>query len=251
MMLSAPMCPRCNNQLIYGQPACTQCGQPIDWRQPAPANPSSTASATNIHALQSRLPGLLLQGALWLLAGMGTLTLLMVAAMVVAPAFYSNGLYLLDTLITIVQVLVLLASILIFLIWLYSLHVDLNWFFYRVYPISPWGALARMIIPIVNIGGYWKIFSTFHDYLHPSLSGGTWGQRTFMFWVAAVYILAIPTYFIRAQPSLRYQSSGLVTDGGLLLLSTACNLALSVIYLVLTRIMMETLSKKASGALNT
>ena len=50
------------------------------------------------------------------------------------------------------------------LVWLYRLHVDLNRI-YSYYPIEPVNVLSLSLIPIYNIFGIWRIYSTFAEYL--------------------------------------------------------------------------------------
>lgn len=49
--------------------------------------------------------------------------------------------------------------IIVILIWLYRLHASLR-ITERNYPISPWGAIARFIIPFYSFWGIWNIFAT-------------------------------------------------------------------------------------------
>ncbi|NEO23332.1 MULTISPECIES: hypothetical protein [unclassified Moorena] len=57
------------------------------------------------------------------------------------------------------------------LVWLYRLHVDLNRI-YSYYPIEPGQVLALCLIPIYNIFGIWRIYSTFAEYLNKEESRG-------------------------------------------------------------------------------
>ena len=50
------------------------------------------------------------------------------------------------------------------LVWLHCLHTVLKWSF-KSYPISPWGAVARYVIPFYNLWGIWNIFSTLANHL--------------------------------------------------------------------------------------
>lgn len=45
------------------------------------------------------------------------------------------------------------------LIWLHRLHAQLKVLF-KNYPISPWGAIVRYIIPFYSLWGIWNLFST-------------------------------------------------------------------------------------------
>ena len=45
------------------------------------------------------------------------------------------------------------------LLWLYRLHVRLKALF-NGYSISPWGAIARFLIPIYSLWGIWNLFAT-------------------------------------------------------------------------------------------
>jgi len=66
----------------------------------------------------------------------------------------------LQQIFVIVSIPVALILLVLFLVWLYRLHVDLKVLF-NDYPITPGGALARFIIPIYSIWGIWNALSTF------------------------------------------------------------------------------------------
>lgn len=58
--------------------------------------------------------------------------------------------------------IVRLITFVIFMIWIYRIHVDVKNFF-TDYPITPGGALARFIIPFYNIWGIWNTLFTFAE----------------------------------------------------------------------------------------
>lgn len=60
-------------------------------------------------------------------------------------------------------VMVILETV-FYCIWLYKFHTDLKTI-YPGYQISGGGALARFLIPIYNVWGFWNIHSTYADKL--------------------------------------------------------------------------------------
>jgi hypothetical protein len=50
-------------------------------------------------------------------------------------------------------------TVVIMLVWLYRLHASLKTIF-SGYPIQPWGAVSRFIIPFYSLWGIWNIFAT-------------------------------------------------------------------------------------------
>lgn len=71
--------------------------------------------------------------------------------------FYRQYLSTIDNYFSTSNLFVYYIEIIIFLIWFFQLHRDLNGFF-NFYPISPWGALIRMI-PIINLWGLGDAFA--------------------------------------------------------------------------------------------
>jgi hypothetical protein len=51
-----------------------------------------------------------------------------------------------------------------FLVWTYKVHCDLKAIL-GDYPISPGGAIARVLIPVYNLWGYWNLWKTAGEYL--------------------------------------------------------------------------------------
>lgn len=64
-----------------------------------------------------------------------------------------------DQFISILLAGVTLISTIIYLIWLYKIHKDLKNMDSQ-YPITPGGALRRVMIPFYNIYGLWNVYST-------------------------------------------------------------------------------------------
>ncbi|KYC36149.1 hypothetical protein WA1_41155 [Scytonema hofmannii PCC 7110] len=84
---------------------------------------------------------------------------------VTVPSIYKLFITL-DGLQAMVAFLVILSSSLVFLVWLHRFHADLKDVFSE-YPITPWGAIARFVIPFYSLWGIWKTLSTFADRLLP------------------------------------------------------------------------------------
>ncbi|MBP1964199.1 hypothetical protein [Paenibacillus aceris] len=77
--------------------------------------------------------------------------------------FYEQYLSTLDNYFSMSYLFVYYIEIILFLIWLFQLHRDLKGFF-DFYPISPWGAIIRMI-PIINLWGLWDTFANVGKYI--------------------------------------------------------------------------------------
>lgn len=60
--------------------------------------------------------------------------------------------------------LFMLLMAITFIVWAYKLHRDFRETWIE-YPISPGGAVARLIVPGYNIWGYWNIWKTTDAYL--------------------------------------------------------------------------------------
>jgi len=95
----------------------------------------------------------------WANVSLNIVSLILSLLKVIAPTIEAP-LQGLQQILVIVSIPVALILFVLFLVWLYRLHVDLKVLF-NDYPITPGGALARFIIPIYSIWGIWNALSTF------------------------------------------------------------------------------------------
>lgn len=117
--------------------------------------------------------------------------------------------------------------IFIYLFWIYKIHVDFNQLSIQ-YPISPSGALFRIIIPIYNIWGIWNVYSTMAKHLETRFATNFLAQRLSMY-VPIFYV----TFFVSRvlDKAATYSTSGI-----LWLFSWAADIALTVVYLLMVKI---------------
>lgn len=71
-------------------------------------------------------------------------------------------------LLGIVNLILLLAAVALFLVWLHRVHRDLAGLVLG-YPITSNGAVARVSIPVYSLWGNWQVFNTISDQFLPSL----------------------------------------------------------------------------------
>ncbi|WP_134687398.1 DUF4328 domain-containing protein [Brevibacillus migulae] len=66
--------------------------------------------------------------------------------------------------ISILSIFLLIVTFALFFIWIFRVHRD----FKQIsdsYPVTPWGALARILIPIYNLVGLWTIYRDMAHFL--------------------------------------------------------------------------------------
>ena len=89
---------------------------------------------------------------------------------------------------------------LLFIVWVCVLHADLR----RLkpdYPLSPWGALAAMLIPLYNLWGFWAMWQAATDFLPAPVWQGRRLPKT-SWLVNSLYIL-VPVGWIGQLVLLR------------------------------------------------
>lgn len=114
-------------------------------------------------SIRSKIPGRILVVFLCGILFLSLLSLIFSLAGSLSPSIYQT-IEIIDILVSFVILFGYSATLIIFVVWIYLLHVDLNKVF-SFYPISPGGSMARLLIPLYNIWGYWNIFSTMARYL--------------------------------------------------------------------------------------
>lgn len=120
-------------------------------------------NGSHIGTFKSKGVGQKLITILWIELALLGLSLILSLLEVTVPSIYYGNFELIDGLIVLLMLPIVLIGAILFLVWMYRLHYDLSNAFLD-YPISPFGSLARLIIPIYNIWGIWNTFATIADY---------------------------------------------------------------------------------------
>jgi Ca2+/Na+ antiporter len=134
-----------------------------------------------------------------------------------------------------------LCQMVLFLVWLYRLHQDLNNVF-EYYPISPTAAAVRYLVPFYNIWGVWNTLSTFAN--HFIRDSGNLPQ------LAKKVRSLIPCLYIAIALSigLGFWEYNLENAGeklvNLPVFTSFCDLAVAVIDLLLVQTMVQAISQK-------
>ncbi|QAS51525.1 hypothetical protein [Halobacillus litoralis] len=112
--------------------------------------------------LRSMLLGKVLMKFLWVDIG---LTALLMINIIIARFGESGGTFLTyDLTVSLLISLNVVIYHVIYLFWLFKVHIDLQELD-DTYPITPGGALARVLIPIYNLYGLWNVYSTMANHL--------------------------------------------------------------------------------------
>ncbi len=78
--------------------------------------------------------------------------------------FYFNYIRWLDTSLALLNAILYLITVIYFLVWIYQVHSEFRQISTE-YPITPGGALRRIMIPIYNIVGLWTVYSSMARFL--------------------------------------------------------------------------------------
>ncbi|THF81614.1 hypothetical protein [Cohnella fermenti] len=141
--------------------------------------------------------------------------------------FFVDSLYSLYGFVEILSSIVYYVVLVLFLIWIYRVHMDLNRLF-LAYPRTPGGSLAAMMIPFYNFYGIPSTFriigSITQDDSEEARVPGRW-----------IFGLAAPLLFFQFGTNLlnRFVSNADQIGSGLLLASSAAQLVLYGIYFAL------------------
>ena len=120
-------------------------------------------NGSHIGTLKSKGVGQKLITILWIGLALSGLSLILSLLEVSVPSIYYDNFELIDGLVALISLPIGLIVAILFLTWIYRIHFDLSNVFLD-YPISPFGSLARLIIPIYNIWGIWDTFATIADH---------------------------------------------------------------------------------------
>ncbi|MCX9086636.1 MAG: HEAT repeat domain-containing protein [Candidatus Methanoperedens sp.] len=193
---------------------------------------SKWTDLVSVIPLKSEGAGRTLIALLWVEFGLSIIPFLFILSAflspiaVTEPAIYSTQLVFFFELQALLSIALYYIILIIFLQWMYRLHSDLPILFSR-YPISPMGALGRLIIPFYSTWGIWNTFGTLADRL--KLEAGDmarWGS-SLRSWLPWLYITIFASSILNR---LTYSSNEKVSPG-LLLLTAIVDICLFFVWL--------------------
>ncbi|UFT99101.1 hypothetical protein KO561_18265 [Radiobacillus kanasensis] len=136
--------------------------------------------------LSSTSIGKVLKVFLWAMIILSVIGLISTYLFVYEQDFFLEHMLVIDRFTVVLQLGVNLISIVLYLIWIYKVHNDLNKLDFQ-YPITSGGALARIMIPFYNFWGLWNIYSVMSKQLKKRTLTNELGKQL------GVYL---PFYFI-------------------------------------------------------
>ncbi|MFD2656311.1 hypothetical protein [Gracilibacillus thailandensis] len=139
-----------------------------------------------------------------------------------------------DLVISMIYLVLWLITVVFYLVWIHKVHQDLK-MFHSQYPITPGGALARILIPFYNIYGLWNVFSTMRNYFKEYSS-------TLKF--AQIMTTLIPFYYIlhwATNVLNQLVSRNQIINNHVIFSSYVLDTVLVVIYLFMTKYILESL----------
>lgn len=139
-------------------------------------------------------------------------------------------------------------AILIILVWLYCLHASLKNIF-SGYPITPWGAIARIAIPFYSFWGIWNIFATLANYLKSQEGELARRGASLLRWLPWLYLSLITSnllnqiYWLQVRHASQddYSPWFFVVKNG-------ASLFLSIVWLQIVRIISKAISQAVSNS---
>ncbi|BAZ29788.1 hypothetical protein NIES4074_22350 [Cylindrospermum sp. NIES-4074] len=200
------------------------------------------------NSLKSAGVGSLLVRLLWVRLGLDVVSTLFSLLQLAAPPLYQL-LSILDGLISIGALIITLTSFIVFLIWLYRLHIDLKNYF-QEYPIKPGGAVARFLIPIYSLWGMSNTLTTFADKFKVEGGDLTRLGEQVRGLIAPLYGFTIGLNVVNRIVFTKVTQSP--EDNFLpvwILLSSALDIGLTLVILQLTKTMQTAINQQAKRAL--
>ena len=192
--------------------------------------------------LKSHGVGRLLMQFLWANLSLTIISVILSLLKVIAPTI-AAPLQGLEEILILAALGVGLIGLVLFLVWLYRLHVDLKVLF-NDYPITPGGALARFLIPIYSIWGIWNTLSTFGNTFKQE--GGeltTWAEQLDPL-IGGFYALTIGSNMLNRELS-KMQRQNTEIEPLWFLVNDVVSLFLSVVLLQMVKVMRSAIAEKA------
>jgi hypothetical protein len=194
--------------------------------------------------LKSQFMSNLLRIMLWTLLGMGMLELLGMIAAAIDVDFFVDYLSTPYSIIEIMGVALYYISVILYAIWIYRVHMDLNRLFPQ-FPRTPGGALAAIVIPLYNLYGipavYRDIGSHFSQGMQSLHKQGGWISR-----------LAVPLLLLIMVMNgfSRYIQSAEEVGVGLLLTSSVISCMSYAVFLALVWLISSCMDKMFTAKTN-
>lgn len=154
------------------------------------------------------------------------------------PVFFEQYLLTFDQFLSLFFTGIMIILNVLYLIWLFKVHKDFNKLD-QSYPISPSGALARVLVPVYNIWGLWNVYSRMAVYLFPNTNSIELGKKLSKA-IPFYYILLVVSRVLN-QYLTRGTLSGVQNIEMVWLLSYAVDLVLTIVFLVMYRIVTSAL----------
>ncbi|RIW28458.1 hypothetical protein D3H55_21940 [Bacillus salacetis] len=187
--------------------------------------------------------GKVIEGFLW--TDIGLSAVLIANILIVNIAGAGEAFLLFDALISLILGMVSITYTILYLVWLFKIHKHLQ----QVdssYPITPGGALARVMIPLYNLYGIWNVYSTMARYFKDRFSTNNLGARLAGF-VPVLYLLIFPTSILNTvlsgQPAEQSYSTWWF-------ISYIGDIALVIMYILIVKTVSAGLKKLSTGMAN-
>ncbi|MGF2614722.1 hypothetical protein FZC84_17730 [Rossellomorea vietnamensis] len=173
--------------------------------------------------------GRVLKGFLWV--DIGLTVLLMINLLVIGFTEPGEAFLNYDLIVSLALAIIVIIYTIIYLVWLYRVHNYLQ-YVDSSYPITPGGALARVMIPIYNLYGIWNVYSTMAKHFKKKPSIREIGVRLARY-VPVYYLLFLTTAifnsYLSRQPIEEFNTS-------LWFISYTADIALVIIYIMIIKI---------------
>lgn len=192
--------------------------------------------------LKSQGVSRLLMQFLWANLSLAIISLIFSLLKVIAPTI-SEALQGLQEILLFVALFIGLVALVLWLVWLYRLHVDLKVLF-KDYPITPGGALARFLIPIYSFWGIWNTLSTFGNKFKQEGGEFTqWAEQLDPL-IGGFYALTIGSNILNREMS-RMQRQNSEIEPFWFLVSDVVSVFLSFVVLQMVKVMKSAIAEKA------
>lgn len=192
--------------------------------------------------LKSQGVSRLLMQFLWANLSLAIISLIFSLVKVIAPTI-SEALQGLQEILLFVALFIGLVALVLWLVWLYRLHVDLKVLF-KDYPITPGGAIARFLIPIYSFWGIWNTLSTFGNTFKQEGGEFTqWAEQLDPL-IGGFYALTIGSNILNREMS-RMQRQNSEIEPFWFLVSDVVSVFLSFVVLQMVKVMKSAIAEKA------
>lgn len=177
--------------------------------------------------LKSEMLSNLLKILLWVLVALGTASFLAIIVFWIDVDVFIEHVYPLAGIIDISSAYLYYIDVVIYLIWIYRVHMDLNRLFPR-YPRTPGGALSCIMVPVYSLYGVPSVYLTIGTHFQTETSKLRKEGR----WVSG---LAVPLLILLICANFLNQSVKRMEEpsAALLFSATFANMILYVVFLML------------------